>query len=883
MANTEQIEAKLCAYVDGELDAAGRAEIEAHLQANPQHRQLLAELVAQRDLLRGLPRDRAPEDLFDAFQTQLERSVLLDRTEPDVAVAGKINRWPQILSVAAVLALALGLAAVIVLVVLPTNRNARPDYARVATPTAPTTRGATPLLREGAGDDRPTTLAAAAPVPAREFARATAPDAPGAAPAAPAAPGVPATGAPAASAPTAVAAAPDVPFDPPAIADARRSRDAMYKDAADGAMGGGGGAGGTGAVAQDQRPYSPKGEIFGKRAETGGAGGTSAGSGSVIAGAGGTGAPAADAAAAAANPNDIFAQKQAAPAGQTGQGQVADPPVVGNFFANPLDPETADRLKRSPAVPEHSELVVVATNDPTATNGLVVDYLARNNIRWEAVTEPMPAPVAIAPGSAMASKMQQQRLDVTEPPGAFPAPPVLPQSAPPAPATPPAPDQDGGAAKAEVAKREKAKDADGAGAPAPARDPARAVDAAPPPAPPSGAGGYAAGAASPAAPAPPGAAPAAAPAPSPVQGPVPGPDAAAVAEPPAPNAPSQARQDATSSAEQQQQQQLQQQQPAPQQPTQHAQQQVFPNDALRARQATVGAATQPGLTHVPLQAGSQLIVARGLTRQQVAEVFACAQLQPDNRVSNYRRAGDIIAPATQLAAGGYGLGLRGSAASVPNQAAVVAAPQRAPADAAGANATMSTTQNGAAAGATGSVAAAMPGAAAAAELERSVATPLPAQPPLVTPPPATQPLDPVATGGAASTQPLTPLPVPASVAEQRLTAAAVAATQPSATQSVQEIATSAVAAPATQPAPAAEERLDVVIVLRPQELPIIAPATNAGPSAPPASAGTPAEIPTTSPAPQATWPDLPAASPVLPPAPAAPVAPPVTPPPFPAR
>ena len=46
MANTENIEAKLCAYVDGELDEAGRAEIEAHLAANVQHRQLIEELKA---------------------------------------------------------------------------------------------------------------------------------------------------------------------------------------------------------------------------------------------------------------------------------------------------------------------------------------------------------------------------------------------------------------------------------------------------------------------------------------------------------------------------------------------------------------------------------------------------------------------------------------------------------------------------------------------------------------------------------------------------------------------------------------------------------------------------------------------------------------------
>ncbi len=135
MANTENIEAKLCAYVDGELDSAGRAEIEAHLTANPQHRQLMSELMQQRELLGGLPRERAPEDLFEAMQNQLERSVLLDGdAAPGAAgssphVAGQINRWPQIFAAAAaVLMLAVGLAAVIYFV-LPNQHQA--DYARV--------------------------------------------------------------------------------------------------------------------------------------------------------------------------------------------------------------------------------------------------------------------------------------------------------------------------------------------------------------------------------------------------------------------------------------------------------------------------------------------------------------------------------------------------------------------------------------------------------------------------------------------------------------------------------------------------------------------------------------------------------------------------------
>src|SRR5947209_7711487 len=88
MANTENIEAKLCAYVDGELDAAGRAEIEAHLASNPQHRQLMAELSGQRQLLRALPRAKAPDDLLETVQTQLERSVLLDTGAAAGGVAG---------------------------------------------------------------------------------------------------------------------------------------------------------------------------------------------------------------------------------------------------------------------------------------------------------------------------------------------------------------------------------------------------------------------------------------------------------------------------------------------------------------------------------------------------------------------------------------------------------------------------------------------------------------------------------------------------------------------------------------------------------------------------------------------------------------------------
>src|SRR5437764_819718 len=112
--NSEQIEAKLCAYLDGELDEQGRAEIEKHLEQNPAHRKLLSEVGKTRGLLRTLPRERAPADICEAFQGQLERSVLLsDFEDAGSGSSMRINRWPQHLAVAAVVVLAAGLGLVV--------------------------------------------------------------------------------------------------------------------------------------------------------------------------------------------------------------------------------------------------------------------------------------------------------------------------------------------------------------------------------------------------------------------------------------------------------------------------------------------------------------------------------------------------------------------------------------------------------------------------------------------------------------------------------------------------------------------------------------------------------------------------------------------------
>src|SRR5215213_7222467 len=81
MADTENIEAKLAAYVDGELDEARRAEIERYLAGNPQHRKLIEELTVTRQYVRDLPRESAPADVADMLSQQLERAALLGDVE----------------------------------------------------------------------------------------------------------------------------------------------------------------------------------------------------------------------------------------------------------------------------------------------------------------------------------------------------------------------------------------------------------------------------------------------------------------------------------------------------------------------------------------------------------------------------------------------------------------------------------------------------------------------------------------------------------------------------------------------------------------------------------------------------------------------------------
>jgi hypothetical protein len=128
-SSKEKIEAQLCAYVEGELDDAQRAEIEQHLAANPHHQALIAELRAASGLLRDLPRVKAPIELNESLCGQLERSALLDPTDDPFDPARSVNRWPQFTAVAAVLLLAASLAFVVIYVLPPSGGNGHNQVA----------------------------------------------------------------------------------------------------------------------------------------------------------------------------------------------------------------------------------------------------------------------------------------------------------------------------------------------------------------------------------------------------------------------------------------------------------------------------------------------------------------------------------------------------------------------------------------------------------------------------------------------------------------------------------------------------------------------------------------------------------------------------------
>ena len=139
----ETVEAQLCAYLEGDLSPADRAAIEQHLAVHPQHRQLLADLARTRQWLQDLPREPAPPDVGEAFQQQVERSLLLGEDANGSRPTPTAGRAQQVALLAALVLLAAGLGVVLTMMLSGPARPAA-KYATAVPPPAPATAPAAP-------------------------------------------------------------------------------------------------------------------------------------------------------------------------------------------------------------------------------------------------------------------------------------------------------------------------------------------------------------------------------------------------------------------------------------------------------------------------------------------------------------------------------------------------------------------------------------------------------------------------------------------------------------------------------------------------------------------------------------------------------------------
>ena len=127
----------LSAYLDGELPPADAHRVEARLARDQAAAKDLRGLRATRELLRAVPPARAPRGLTDAVLAEAHRRGLVGRTR-------ERGLWLGRFSAAAVLALAAGLGAIVLLATGPARRSPPPDELPVLLAAA-TDDGATSL------------------------------------------------------------------------------------------------------------------------------------------------------------------------------------------------------------------------------------------------------------------------------------------------------------------------------------------------------------------------------------------------------------------------------------------------------------------------------------------------------------------------------------------------------------------------------------------------------------------------------------------------------------------------------------------------------------------------------------------------------------------
>jgi hypothetical protein len=114
-----------------------------------------------RDLVRALPKEKAPPEIAESIQSQLERSVLLGSPSELAEDPGmRINRWPHRGAIAAIILLTAGLG-ILVYKILPSNRGPSEFAQNTAKESSP----ATAPMDESDRSNKPMTDRAAAEKP----------------------------------------------------------------------------------------------------------------------------------------------------------------------------------------------------------------------------------------------------------------------------------------------------------------------------------------------------------------------------------------------------------------------------------------------------------------------------------------------------------------------------------------------------------------------------------------------------------------------------------------------------------------------------------------------------------------------------------------------
>lgn len=103
---------ELSAYLDGELDEARRAEVEAYLLEDADAQQLVEELRQTAGMVKGLERKTAPEEMVDELMGKLERQALLGEEE-EFLPPTRAFRMGRYLATAAVLLLTASVGVVV--------------------------------------------------------------------------------------------------------------------------------------------------------------------------------------------------------------------------------------------------------------------------------------------------------------------------------------------------------------------------------------------------------------------------------------------------------------------------------------------------------------------------------------------------------------------------------------------------------------------------------------------------------------------------------------------------------------------------------------------------------------------------------------------------